>query len=86
MLDVDLCVHYALGMVPLVQSPGSNPGLVSTMVRSRSGSFPKPAAGAARLRLITHHRLLAQKNSRMPIKEILLSKTEKEFNGGQGWS
>ncbi len=37
-------------VVPLVQSPGSNPGLVSTMVRSRSGSFPKPTAGAARLR------------------------------------
>ncbi len=30
---------------------GSPPGLVSTLVRSsRSGSFPKPAAGATRLR------------------------------------
>ncbi len=37
-------------VVLLVQSTGSNPGLASTMVRSRSGSFPKPAAGAARLR------------------------------------
>ncbi len=37
-------------VVLLVQSTGSNPGLVSIMVRSRSGSFPKPAAGPARLR------------------------------------
>ncbi len=66
MLDVDVGLYSArktmlmrLRPIPLcpiwlvvllVQSTGSNAGLVSIRVRSRSGSFPKPAAGAARLR------------------------------------